>query len=45
MTSGGDTREDLALPKDTDDDQKMANGIKSDFADSKEILVSIVKVS
>ena len=43
MTESGDTREDLTLPKGTDDAEKLAEQIKADFHDGKELVVSVLK--
>lgn len=44
MTDGGDTRDDLTLPKGTDDDEKLSFQLKNDFGESKEIVVTVLKV-
>jgi len=43
MLENGDTREDLTLPRGTDESEKLAESIKSEFADGKEIVVGVLK--
>jgi len=43
MAENGDTREDLALPKGTDDADKLAEQIKEGFAAGQELVVSVLK--
>lgn len=43
MMDNGDTREDLALPSQTDDDNKLAEQIRKDFEDGKELVLSVLK--
>ena len=44
MDEGGNTKDDLGLPKGTDDAEKLADQIKQDFDDGKELVVTVVKV-
>ena len=44
MDEGGNTKDDLGLPKGTDDADKLADQIKQDFDDGKELVVTVVKV-
>jgi translation initiation factor 5A len=43
MMENGDTREDLTLPKGTDEAEKLAEQIKTQFADGQELVVSVLK--
>ena len=43
MAENGDTREDLMLPKGTDESDKLAESIKEQFASGTELLVSVLK--
>ncbi|KAK9817055.1 hypothetical protein WJX72_008921 [[Myrmecia] bisecta] len=43
MDESGNQREDLQLPKGTDDSDKLAAQIKKDFEDGKELLVTVLK--
>lgn len=43
MLDNGDTREDLSLPSQTDDDVKLADQIRKDFEEGKELLISVLK--
>jgi len=45
MLENGDTREDLTLPSQTDDDLKLSEQIRKDFDEGKEVIVSVLKVS
>jgi hypothetical protein len=45
MLENGDVRDDLTLPTGTDDADKLAATLKADFAEGKEILVTVTKVS
>ncbi|KAK2079772.1 Eukaryotic translation initiation factor 5A-1/2 [Prototheca wickerhamii] len=42
MTEGGDTKDDLTLPKGTDEADKLAAQIKADFDAGKELIVSVL---
>ena len=44
MLENGNTREDLCLPSQTDDDIKLAEQIRNDFEEGKEIIVSVLAV-
>ena len=44
MTESGDTKDDLTLPKGTDELEKLAAQIRQDFDDGKELLVSVLSV-
>lgn len=44
LKEDGSTREDLTLPKGTDEADKLAEQLKSDFNDGKEIVVTVLKV-
>jgi translation initiation factor 5A len=44
MDEGGSTREDLKLPTGTDELDKLAGQIKADFAEGKEVIVTVLKV-
>jgi translation initiation factor 5A len=43
MQENGDTREDLTLPKGTDEAEKLAESIKEQFAGGQELVVSVLK--
>jgi translation initiation factor 5A len=43
MAENGDTREDLSLPKGTEDAEKLAEQIKAQFAEGQELVVSVLK--
>lgn len=43
MDDSGNTKDDLALPKGTDDAEKLAEQIQKDFDDGKELVVSVLK--
>lgn len=43
MAENGDTREDLTLPKGTDEAEKLAANIKEQFAAGQELVVSVLK--
>jgi len=43
MDESGNTREDLMLPKGTDEADRIAEQIKKDFADGKELAVTVLK--
>ena len=44
MTESGDTKDDLSLPKGTDDLEKLAAQIQADFDEGKEVVVSVLAV-
>lgn len=44
MTDSGDTKDDLSLPKGTDDLDKLAQQIQADFDEGKEVVVSVLAV-
>lgn len=44
MDDGGNTKDDLQLPKGTEELEKLAVQIKSDFDDGKELIVVVLKV-
>lgn len=44
MLENGDTRDDLALPSGTEEYERLAKQIQTDFADGKELLVTVTKV-
>ena len=44
MDDTGATKDDLSLPKGTDDSEKLAEQIKKDFDDGKDIVVTVTKV-
>ena len=44
MTDSGDTKDDLSLPKGTDDLEKLAVQIQSDFDEGKEVVVTVLAV-
>jgi len=43
MAENGDTREDLTLPKGTEEAEKLATQIKEQFAAGQELVVSVLK--
>lgn len=43
MMENGDIREDLQLPTQTDDDQKLSEQIRNDFDEGKELCLSVLK--
>jgi len=43
MLENGDTREDLTLPKGTEDAEKLAEQLKSMHAEGQELVVSVLK--
>lgn len=45
MDEGGNTKDDLGLPKGTADADNLADQIKKDFDDGKELVVTVLKVS
>ena len=44
MDEAGNTKDDLSLPKGTDDAEKLAQQIKDDFDAGKELVVTVLKV-
>jgi translation initiation factor 5A len=44
MTDSGDTKDDLSLPKGTDELDKLAEQIQADFDEGKEVVVSVLAV-
>ncbi|WPT13352.1 Eukaryotic translation initiation factor 5A-1 [Picochlorum sp. SENEW3] len=42
MTDSGDTKDDLSLPKGTDELDKLAEQIQADFDEGKEVVVSVL---
>lgn len=44
MDENGNTKDDLGLPKGTDDAEKLASQIQNDFGDGKELVVTVLKV-
>lgn len=44
MTESGDTKDDLSLPKGTDELDKLAEQIQADFDEGKEVVVSVLAV-
>lgn len=44
MEENGSIRDDMKLPSGTDESEKLADQIKADFAEGKEIIVSVLKV-
>jgi Eukaryotic elongation factor 5A hypusine, DNA-binding OB fold len=44
MDENGNTKDDLGLPKGTDDAEKLAIQLKSDFEEGKELVVTVLKV-
>ena len=45
MDEAGNTKDDLSLPKGTDDAEKLAQQIQEDFDAGKELVVTVLKVS
>lgn len=45
MEENGSTRDDLKLPSGTEEAEKLAVTLKAEFAEGKEIVVSVLKVS
>lgn len=45
MQENGDLKDDLTLPKGTDEAEKLAAQIKADFEAGKELIVSVLSVS
>jgi translation initiation factor 5A len=43
MAENGDTREDLTLPGGTEENDKLAAQLKSEFSEGKELVVSVLK--
>lgn len=43
MSENGDTREDLTLPKGTEEAEKLAEQIKQQFGDGQELVVTVLK--
>jgi translation initiation factor 5A len=43
MMDNGETREDLMLPNQTEEDNKLADQIQKDFEDGKELTLSVLK--
>jgi len=43
MDESGNTKDDLSLPKGTDDAEKLAKQIKEEFDEGKELVVSVLK--
>ena len=44
MDESGNTKDDLGLPKGTDDAEKLASQIQDDFGAGKELVVTVLKV-
>ena len=44
MDEAGNTKDDLSLPKGTDDAEKLAQQIEEDFGAGKELVVTVLKV-
>ena len=44
MDEAGNTKDDLSLPKGTDDSEKLAVQIQEDFDAGKELVVTVLKV-
>ena len=44
MDEAGNTKDDLSLPKGTDDAEKLAQQIQEDFDAGKELVVTVLKV-
>ena len=44
MTEGGETKDDLTLPSGTEEADKLAELIRSEFDAGKELVVSVMKV-
>ena len=45
MDEAGNTKDDLTLPKGTDDSEKLASQIQADFDAGKELVVTVLKVA
>lgn len=45
MDESGNTKDDLSLPKGTDDADKLAIQIRDEFAAGKELVVTVLKAS
>lgn len=45
MDESGNTKDDLTLPKGTDDAEKLAVQLQEDFDSGKEIVVTVLKVN
>lgn len=43
MMDNGDTRDDVRLPSQTDEDNKLAEQIRKDFEDGKDLVLSVLK--
>jgi translation initiation factor 5A len=43
MDDTGNTKDDLSLPKGTDDAEKLAEQLKKDFEDGKDLVVTVTK--
>jgi translation initiation factor 5A len=43
MMDNGDTREDLTLPEQTEEDKKLGEQVRTDFAAGKELVLSVLK--
>lgn len=43
MAENGDTREDLSLPKGTDESDKLAEQIRDMYSNGQELVVSVLK--
>ena len=43
MADNGEMREDLQLPSQTEEDQKLADTMRTDFEEGKELVVSVLK--
>jgi hypothetical protein len=44
MEENGSIRDDMKLPAGTDESEKLADQIRAEFAEGKEIMVSVLKV-
>ena len=44
MDDGGNTKDDLKLPKGTEEAEKLADNIQKEFDDGKELTVVVLKV-
>ncbi len=44
MDEAGNTKDDLSLPKGTEDAEKLAQQIQEDFEAGKELVVTVLKV-
>lgn len=45
MDEGGNVRDDMKLPSGTDEAERLAGQLKDDFAEGKELIVSVLCVS